>query len=187
VEAAMPVSDPFFSLQPMVFVPVIRDALARIKEIQMAFVYGSSVRGDTRADSDIDVMILGNEEPSLADMGEALFDLEVPLGRPVDLWYHSPNDFLQRLETGNRFITRVMLEPKIWVIGFESQLDALVNHARILSKAESALGSRVDAVAWIATKNWALGGSRPVELMASDAGVRRVERVLRRIEPRNSI
>src|SRR5687767_8125771 len=113
----MPVSDPFFSLQPRVFVPVIRDALARSKEIQMAFVYGSSVRGDTRADSDIDVMILGNEEPSLADMGEALLDMEVPLGRPVDLRYYSPNDFLQRLETGNRFITRVMLEPKIWVIG----------------------------------------------------------------------
>lgn len=113
----------------------------------MAFVYGSSVRGDTRADGDIDVMILGDEDPSLADMGEALLDMEVPPGRPVDLRDYSPNDFLQRLETGNRFITRVMLEPKIWVIGFESQRNALVNHTRILSKAESALGSRVDAVA----------------------------------------
>jgi predicted nucleotidyltransferase len=178
----MAVRDPFYTLQPRVFVPVVRDALARLKDIQLAFVYGSSIRGDTRADSDIDIMMIGDEEPSLSDLGEALLDMEGPLGREVDLRFYTPGDFLQRLGKGTGLVPRVMQEPRLWIIGFESQLNALVNERSILSKAESALGSREKAVAWLSEKNWALGGSRPVDLTSSNAGLQRVERILGRIE-----
>jgi predicted nucleotidyltransferase len=177
----MAVRDPFYTLQPRVFVPVVRDALASLKDIQLAFVYGSSVRGNTRADSDIDIMMIGNEEPSLSDMGEALLNMEGPLGRQVDLRFYTPEEFLRKLGEGYGLVPRVMQEPKLWIIGFERQLNTLVNERSILSKAESALGSREKAVAWLSEKNWALGGSRPVHLTSSNAGLQRVERILGRI------
>lgn len=178
----MAVRDPFYTLQPRVFVPVVRDALARLKDIQLAFVYGSSVHGDTRADSDINIMMIGDEEPSIWEMGEPFLEMERALDRRVDLRFYTPGEFLQRLEEGTGFIPRVMQEPRLWIIGFESRLNALVNERRIISNAESALGSREKAVAWLSEKNWALGGSRPVDLTSSNAGLQRVERILGRLE-----
>ncbi|HST59644.1 MAG TPA: MbcA/ParS/Xre antitoxin family protein, partial [Longimicrobium sp.] len=121
-------------------------------------------------------------EPSMWEMGERFLEMERALDRRVDLRFHAPGEFLRRLEEGTGFIPRVMQEPRLWIIGFESQLNALVNQRRITSKAERALGSREKAVAWLSEKNWALGGSRPVDLTSSNAGLQRVERILGRLE-----
>lgn len=60
--------------------------------------------------------------------------------------------------------------------------DRLARLARVVARAESALGSREKARTWLVTPNRALGGSTPLSLLDSDAGTLVVERVLGRIE-----
>ena len=54
--------------------------------------------------------------------------------------------------------------------------------ARVLARAEEAIGDKVRARLWLTEPTAALGGRRPVELLDSDLGTGQVERVLGRIE-----
>lgn len=60
--------------------------------------------------------------------------------------------------------------------------DRLARLARILVRAEEALGDKEKALIWMARPNRALGGKRPLVVLDSDAGTLAVERVLGRIE-----
>lgn len=60
--------------------------------------------------------------------------------------------------------------------------DRLARLARILVRAEEALGDEDKARQWLTEENRALGGERPLSLLDSDAGTLAVERVLGRIE-----
>lgn len=55
-------------------------------EIKKAGVFGSVIRGETREDSDIDILVeLGNDDMSLLDFVGIKLELEEVLGRKVDL------------------------------------------------------------------------------------------------------
>lgn len=60
--------------------------------------------------------------------------------------------------------------------------DRLARVARLLVRAEEALGSGEKALHWLRRGNRALGGVRPLDALDSDAGSLAVERVLGRIE-----
>lgn len=60
--------------------------------------------------------------------------------------------------------------------------DRLARLARILVRADTALGDEDKAGRWLAEENRALGGERPVALLDSDAGTLAVEQELGRIE-----
>ncbi|MDQ6885690.1 MAG: DUF2384 domain-containing protein [Gemmatimonadota bacterium] len=60
--------------------------------------------------------------------------------------------------------------------------DRLARVARLIARAEEAIGDADKAHRWLAQPNRALGGSSPVALLDSDAGSLAVERVLGRIE-----
>lgn len=60
--------------------------------------------------------------------------------------------------------------------------DRLARLARIVVRAESALGSQQKARTWLVTPNRALDGSTPLNLLDSDAGTSAVEQILGRIE-----
>jgi len=72
----------------------IRKALGSFDGIENAFVFGSVARGDDRADSDIDVMAIGEADPfKWNDCG---YSLEQQLGRPVHFNLYAPDEW-QRL------------------------------------------------------------------------------------------
>ena len=55
-------------------------------EIKKAGVFGSVIRGETREDSDIDILVeLGKDDMSLLDFVGIKLELEEVLGRKVDL------------------------------------------------------------------------------------------------------
>ena len=60
--------------------------------------------------------------------------------------------------------------------------DRLARLARIVVRAEEALGSRAKAMHWLQTPNRALDGMWPLRMLGSDPGALVVERILGRIE-----
>jgi putative toxin-antitoxin system antitoxin component (TIGR02293 family) len=60
--------------------------------------------------------------------------------------------------------------------------DRLARLARLLVRAEEALGDRTRAHQWLSKPSRALGGQRPLSLLDSDTGATAVERELGRIE-----
>lgn len=103
---------------------VLRAALAPLtSQIDAAFVYGSVARQQDTAQSDIDVMIVS---PSLgyADVFGALESATTTLGRKVNPTLYTSADIAKRIQQDNAFVTRVLQQPKIWLIGTEEQLHA---------------------------------------------------------------
>lgn len=62
------------------------------------------------------------------------------------------------------------------------ETDRLWRAAVILSEATAILGSRAKASSWLHRENRALGGARPLDMIATEAGYEEVRNVLGRIE-----
>jgi len=84
--------------------------------IRVAFVYGSVAKAEDRAGSDIDLMIV-SDSLTYGEVFGALERLAKSLGRPVNPTVYTEAEFLKRSREENAFVTRVMEQPKIWVIG----------------------------------------------------------------------
>lgn len=104
-------------------VEVLRDALSGVSGIRAAFVYGSTVRGDTRPDSDIDLFIVEEEMP-LHEIGRATSEAMSLLDREIDVRWYDWETLARKLERGNGFIRRVLGGPKAWLVGSEDLLPA---------------------------------------------------------------
>ncbi len=98
---------------------VVRNALEPIKDsIVYAFVYGSIAKGTEKVKSDIDLMLIGNNL-SYGDVMDLLIPVEGKLGRPINPTIYSVRDFRKKLREKNSFLTRVMEQEKIIMIGAE--------------------------------------------------------------------
>ena len=95
----------------------LRAALALLApQIKAAFVYGSIAKQDDTASSDIDLMLVSDT----LTFGDAILALQAAteqLGREVNPNIFTPQDFAKRLKEGGSFVSRVMAQPKIWLIG----------------------------------------------------------------------
>lgn len=72
--------------------------------IQTAFIFGSIVDGNERADSDVDLMIVGDLD--VFELGEAIERLQSTLGRQIDLNLHTPDEW--RALATDRVIGKIM-------------------------------------------------------------------------------
>lgn len=101
---------------------VLRAALApAAEEIRAAFVYSSVSKGDDRAASDIDVMVV-SDTLSYGDVFELLENASKRTGRTINPTLYSIQELTKRLRSRNSFITRVVAQPKIWLIGTEDDI-----------------------------------------------------------------
>ena len=95
----------------------LRAALALLApQIKAAFVYGSIAKQEDTASSDIDLMLVSDT----LTFGDAILALQAAteqLGREVNPNIFTPQDFAKRLKEGGSFVSRVMAQPKIWLIG----------------------------------------------------------------------
>ena len=109
-------------LKTMGLADVLKVALAPVApQIDLAFVYGSVARQQDTAHSDIDVMIV-SASLGYADVFGALEGAATTLGRKVNPTLYSPTEIAKRISLDNSFVTRVLQQPKIWLIGAEEQL-----------------------------------------------------------------
>jgi predicted nucleotidyltransferase len=102
----------------------LRDALRPLApDIIAAFVYGSVAKRKDTARSDIDLMVI-SDELTYADVYAALEPVSAKLKRHVNPTVHSRRELSERVKQGNAFVTRVLEQPKVWVIGTERDLAA---------------------------------------------------------------
>jgi predicted nucleotidyltransferase len=90
-------------------------------KVKTAFVYGSIAKGRDTARSDIDLMVIG-EDLSYADLFDSLQKAEQILGRPVNPNFLSLKDWRHKLTQKDSFVGRINAQPKIFVVGSESDL-----------------------------------------------------------------
>ena len=101
---------------------VLRAALLEYdKCIICAFVYGSVAKGTDNAASDIDVMVIA-EGLSYSHLFEGLAKVEETLGRKVNPTLYSPKEFMKKVQDDNHFVTRVLDQSKIFLIGSENAI-----------------------------------------------------------------
>ena len=100
----------------------LREALAPLaKRITAAFVYGSVAKRSDTAASDIDLMVV-SDSLTYADLYAAVEQASARLGRKVNPTVYSRKELARRVKQKNAFVTRVLVQPRIWLIGAESDL-----------------------------------------------------------------
>ena len=99
----------------------IRDALAPLgRRVLAALIFGSAVRGGLRASSDIDLLVIG--DASFQEVVEALARVQERLGREINPTVYPPDEFETKLRAGHHFLTAVLSEPRMYVIGADDEL-----------------------------------------------------------------
>ena len=102
----------------------LRAALSPLeKDIAAAFVYGSVAKRRDTAASDVDLMVL-SDSLTYADVFRVLEPSSVRLGRRVNPTVYSGAEWTKRVRSGNAFVSRVVAQPKLWLIGSEHALPA---------------------------------------------------------------
>lgn len=102
-------------------VEVVREVLRDVPGIKAAFVFGSTVRGGARPDSDVDVLIVEEGMPTAA-IGRAMIEAETLLSRPLDVKRFTPASLADKLRRGSAFLRDALGGPKAWLIGSEEAL-----------------------------------------------------------------
>lgn len=100
----------------------LRDALAPlVQQIIAAFVYGSIAKKSDTASSDIDLMLV-SDDLSYADVFATLEVASSKLGRTVNPIILTRKEFTRRVKAQESFLSRVLEQPKVWIVGGESDL-----------------------------------------------------------------
>lgn len=100
----------------------LREALAPLAaRIRAAFVYGSIAKREDTALSDIDVMLISDDLP-YSDLYARLEAVSQRLGRTVNPTIYTPQELAKRVKRKEAFATRVLAQPKLWLIGGEGDL-----------------------------------------------------------------
>ena len=100
----------------------LRDGLKPLSSaIRAAFVYGSVAKATDQSASDIDLMII-SDSLTYGEVFGALERVTRTVGRKVNPTVYTAAEFSNRARTENAFVTRVLAQPKLWVIGSEHDL-----------------------------------------------------------------
>lgn len=99
---------------------VIRQTLEPIENaIEFAFIYGSIAKATETAKSDIDLMIISHDL-TYADIMNLLISVETELQRTINPTIYNSLDFNDKLQQGNSFLTRIINQEKIMIMGSEN-------------------------------------------------------------------
>ncbi len=104
---------------------LLRQALGQHKDkIKVAFIYGSIAKGSDTAASDIDLMLI-SDQLIYPDLLVSLSELENQVGRKINPTIYTSDEFKNKIASENSFLTRITEQPKIFLIGAESDIAAV--------------------------------------------------------------
>ena len=98
----------------------LKKALSSVKKIKTAFIYGSFASKKQKADSDIDLMIIGN--PDVSSLNEKISGLEKKLEREITITTYSRDEYKNKRKMKSVFILDLLKNPKIMLVGSEDDL-----------------------------------------------------------------
>jgi predicted nucleotidyltransferase len=102
-------------------VPVLKQELDPFGErIRLAFLYGSTARGEESSASDVDLMIVGAIGSS--ELVPSLRRAEQIVGRPVNPIVYSLKEFREKAKNHDHFLTTVLRGAREYVKGNDGEL-----------------------------------------------------------------
>lgn len=109
---------------------VVREALAELEDaIEVAFIFGSVAQGRERAESDLDLFVMGTAGYSVVT--ERLYPIEQHLGRHVQVLYFDPTSPEDCASLQKSSMQAILTSRKVFVMGDESRLTTLLGSARV--------------------------------------------------------
>lgn len=101
---------------------VVREVLKPLAQrITLAYIYGSFADGTARADSDVDLMVVGRL--GLRDLAGPLAEAERRLAREVNATVYGEEEYRARLREVDGFIARVHHGQKMMLLGDANELE----------------------------------------------------------------
>ena len=95
-------------------------ALLALKDIEVAFIYGSYAKNSSNAKSDVDLFIIGTPDEDIL-VGK-INNLEKNLKREINYNIYSKTDFERKKKKKDSFIEDVLKNKKTFLIGGENDL-----------------------------------------------------------------
>lgn len=105
----------------------LKDLLAEAlpkKKIAFAFVFGSVAADVERAESDVDLMVIGSA--THRELASALRAAGERIGREINPHFFAPAELTRRLKARDHFLGDVIAKPKLFIIGDEHEFTDLV-------------------------------------------------------------
>ncbi|MCX6777321.1 MAG: nucleotidyltransferase domain-containing protein [Candidatus Micrarchaeota archaeon] len=96
-------------------IPLLKKELGRLKGLRYAFVYGSFAGGNFTERSDIDLLVIGDVGEGEVD--RACFEVQKKTMREINYILWSEGDFSKKLKEGGAFVSSIVKEGKIWLVG----------------------------------------------------------------------
>jgi predicted nucleotidyltransferase len=101
---------------------VVREALRPLaRKISAAFIYGSVAKRVDTTRSDIDLLVV-SETLGYQDLIRALQPAERQIGRTISPTLYSAAELAKKRSGKGSFVTRILEQPKIFLIGSDSDL-----------------------------------------------------------------
>ena len=104
---------------------IIKKALEpRMADIKLAFIFGSVAKRAENRFSDIDLLVVGNI--TFGEVVDLISTAEGALNRELNPVVYTLSEFNKRLSENHYFISDILSGDKIFVVGDENELKALV-------------------------------------------------------------
>jgi predicted nucleotidyltransferase len=100
---------------------ILKEALSPLGDrLWLAFIYGSFARGDAKATSDLDLMLVGDVE--FGEVVRVLGMAQDQIGREINPAVYRRQEIRQKVEKREHFVTSVLRSPIIPILGDVDEL-----------------------------------------------------------------
>lgn len=103
---------------------VVRNTIKNKKDIIFAFIYGSYAKNEENTKSDIDIAVIG--DISSRNFIEAISKLQDELGREINPFIITINEFKEKLRNKDHFVSALVKERKIFIKGSENEFSRFI-------------------------------------------------------------
>jgi predicted nucleotidyltransferase len=103
---------------------ILREALFSLRE-RIRVVYGSIARHEERANSDVDLMVVG--EVPFTEIVAVTTPVQERLGREINPTVYPLAEFQSKLKAKNHFLKSVLRQKKLFILGDENELAGLAS------------------------------------------------------------
>ena len=93
-------------------------------KIDVAFIFGSMASGKQKSTSDLDICVLG--DVTMLEILKAMPSVQEALRREINPVVMTTGEFAEQSAKQDRFILRVLREPKVFVLGDQDEFGKLI-------------------------------------------------------------